>query len=422
MTQTSAEVTDTSPPVGAAERILAARSEFPALDQQVAGKPLAYLDNAATTQKPRQVIECLDHYYRTDNANVHRGVHELSERATRQFEATRDKVRDFINAREREEIVFARGTTEAINLVAQSYLRPRLSAGDEIVITEMEHHSNIVPWQLVAEQTGARIRVAPITDSGELKLDALAELLSPRTRLVAVSHISNTLGTINPVSKITRLCRERDIPVLLDGAQAVGHSTVDVQALDCDFYAFSSHKMYGPTGIGVLYGKRAILESMPPWQGGGEMIRRVTFEKSDYNTVPYRFEAGTPAIAATIGLGAAIDYLQNLGMKAVARRENELLAYATELLEEVPGLRLIGTARHKAAILSFVFDDIHPHDISTILDREGVAVRAGHHCTMPLMDRLGLPATTRASIALYNNRADIDALVEGLHSVRTLFG
>jgi cysteine desulfurase/selenocysteine lyase len=405
----------------AMDRVRAARADFPALNQMVSGMPLVYLDSAATTQKPLKVIEQITDYYHRHNANVHRGVHELSERATRLYEGARDKIRDFINASAREEIVFVRGTSEAINLVAQSYLRPRIGEGDEILITEMEHHSNIVPWQLVAEQTGAKLRVAPITDSGELMMDSFADMLGPRTKLVAVAHISNALGTINPVQEIIRLSHDRDIPVLLDGAQAVGHMPVDVQALDCDFYAFSGHKMYAPTGIGALYTRRDILESMIPWQGGGEMIRKVSFEKTEYNDIPHRFEAGTPAIAGAIGLGAAIDYLEALGRPAIEEWENELLAYATDALNSVPGLRMIGTARHKAGILSFVMDNVHPHDISTILDKEGVAVRAGHHCAMPLMDRLGVPATTRASLALYNNREDIDALLKGLETVRALF-
>ncbi len=398
-----------------------ARNDFPILDQTVAGKPLVYLDNAATTQKPRRVIDSLRHYYEHDNANVHRGIHELSERATRQYESARDKVRDFINADVREEIIFVRGTTEAINLVAQSYLRPILAAGDEILITEMEHHSNIVPWQLVAEQTGARLRVAPITDSGELLLPTLAEMIGPRTRLLAVTQVSNALGSINPVADIVRLAHEQAVPVLVDGAQAVGHMPVDVRAIGCDFYAFSGHKMYGPTGIGVLYGRRDLLEKMPPWQGGGEMIRSVSFEKTEYNVLPHKFEAGTPHIAGAIGLGVAIDYIEDLGRSAIECHEQDLLAYATGALARVPGLRLVGTAPQKAAILSFLIDGLHPHDISTVLDREGVAVRAGHHCAMPLMARLGIPGTTRASLAFYNKPAEIDALVRGLLQVVAFF-
>lgn len=403
------------------EPVALARGDFPALHQTVAGKPLVYLDNAATTQKPHQVIDAMSRYYQLDNANVHRGVHELSERATRQYEGARDRVQGFLNAARREEIVFVRGTSEAVNLVAQSFLRPRLRPGDEILVTHMEHHSNIVPWQLVAEQTGAVLKVVPITDSGELIMEKCAELIGERTRMVAVSHVSNALGTINPVEDIVRLAHDRDIPVLVDGAQAVGHMAVDVQAIGCDFYAFSGHKMYAPTGIGALYGRHELLDAMPPWQGGGEMIRRVSFEKTEYAGVPHRFEAGTPAIAATIGLGAAIDYLEQLGRPAIDAWEHELLEYATGAMEAIPGLRLIGTAERKTGILSFELKGAHPHDISTILDKEGVAVRAGHHCAMPLMERLGVPATTRASLALYNNREDIDALVEGLETVRLLF-
>jgi len=403
------------------ERFLAARKEFPALNQTVAGQPLVYLDNAATTQKPQQVIERLVHYYQRDNANVHRGVHTLSERATKAYEEARDSLRAFINARACEEIVFLRGATEAINLVAQSYLRPRLGIDDEILITAMEHHSNIVPWQLVAQQTGARLCVAPINDAGELLLESFKAQLCARTRLVAVTQISNALGTINPIAEIVRLSHARGVPVLVDGAQAVGHMPVDVQALDCDFYVLSGHKMYGPTGIGALYGRQALLEGMPPWQGGGEMIRRVTFETTEYNELPHRFEAGTPDIAGAIGLGAAIGYLRGLKMDAIGRYEQGLLAYATGALGEVEGLRLIGTAQCKAGILSFVLDGVHSHDISTFLDKAGIAVRAGHHCAMPVMDRFGVPATTRASLALYNTPADIDALVLGLKQVRAFF-
>jgi len=408
-------------PVGILSRVSAAREDFPALRQTVAGNPLVYLDNAATTQKPEQVIRRLQRYYERDNANVHRGVHELSERATRQYEQARNSVKDFINAALSEEIVFVRGTTEAINLVAQSYLRPRLKSGDEILLTAMEHHSNIVPWQLVADQTGARLQIAPITDAGELILDGFTELLSDRTRLVAISHVSNALGTINPVQQVVRQSHERNVPVLLDGAQAVGHMAVDVQALQCDFYAFSGHKMCGPTGIGALYTRKDLLDTMPPWQGGGEMIRRVTFEKTDYNEPPHRFEAGTPNIAGAIGLAAAIEYLQSLDRDAIAAREQQLLETVTDELQRLPGLEIIGCAPRKAAILSFTMEGIHPHDISTILDKEGVAVRGGHHCAMPLMDRLGIPGTSRASFAFYNNQADIDALIRGLHVVKEFF-
>lgn len=408
-------------PVSACERFLAARKAFPALDQTVAGQPLVYLDNAATTQKPQQVIERLLHYYERDNANVHRGVHTLSARATKAYEQARESLRAFINACACEEIIFLRGATEAINLVAQSYLRPRLGVDDEILVTAMEHHSNIVPWQLVAQQTGARLCVAPINDAGELILESFKAQLGARTRLVAVTQISNALGTINPVEEIVRLSHARGVPVLVDGAQAVGHMPVDVQALDCDFYVLSGHKMYGPTGIGALYGRQALLEGMPPWQGGGEMIRRVTFEATEYNELPHRFEAGTPHIAGAIGLDAAIGYLRGLKMDAIGRYEQGLLAYATAALGEVEGLRLIGTAQCKAGILSFVLDGVHPHDISTFLDKAGIAVRAGHHCAMPVMERFGVPATTRASLALYNTPADIDALVLGLKKVREFF-
>ncbi|WP_461482088.1 aminotransferase class V-fold PLP-dependent enzyme [Porticoccus sp.] len=421
MTRRSASRPETGFANDRGANILAARGDFPVLDQVVGGKPLVYLDNAATTQKPRQVIERLCQYYERDNANVHRGVHELSERATWQYEQARELVRDFINAAEHEEVIFVRGTTEAINLVAQSYLRPRLVAGDEILITEMEHHSNIVPWQLVAAQTGAKLRVVPITDEGELVIDAFANMMSERTRLVAVSHVSNTLGTVNPVAEIVRICHHYGVPVLVDGAQAVGHMPVDMRAIGCDFYAFSGHKMYAPTGIGVLYGRRAILNGMPPWQGGGEMIRKVSFEHTDYADLPSRFEAGTPDIAGAIGLGAAIDYINGLGRENIAAREQELLALATEALQGQPGLEIIGRAPHKGAILSFVLQGVHPHDISTILDREGVAVRAGHHCTMPLMERLGIPGTTRASFAFYNRDEDVAALLRGLHEVREFF-
>jgi cysteine desulfurase / selenocysteine lyase len=398
------------------------RADFPALHQQVYGKPLVYLDNAATTQKPYQVIEALDHYYRWDNANIHRAVHQLSERATRNYEAARNKAQRFINAAQREEVVFVRGTTEAINLVAQSFARPRLQAGDEILISYMEHHSNIVPWQIVCEQAGARLRVAPINEAGELILEEYEKLLSPRTRLVAVAHASNALGTINPISKMIELAHGRGIPVLLDGAQAVPHLPVNVQQLDCDFYAFSGHKMVGPTGIGVLYGKQEWLEAMPPYQGGGDMIRSVSFEKTLYNELPYKFEAGTPAIAEVIGLGAAIDYLETVGMDNVAAYERELLAYATQILAQIPGVRLIGTAREKVGVLSFVLEEIHPHDMGTILDREGIAIRTGHHCAQPVMDRFGVPATARASFAFYNTRAEVDALAVGIEGIRGILG
>ena len=398
------------------------RRDFPILDQKVNGRPLVYLDNAATTQKPRAVMEAMDRYYATINANVHRGAHTLSERATEAFEAARSKVQRFINAEDAREIVFVRGTTEAVNLVAQSYGRSNIKSGDEIIVTEMEHHSNIVPWQLLCEQTGAVLRVVPIDERGELDMEQYQRLLGPRTRLVAVVHLSNVLGTINPVKGIISLAHSHGVPVLLDGAQAASHLKVDVQDLGCDFYAFSGHKLYGPTGIGVLYGKEELLEAMPPYQGGGEMIRVVTFTKTVYNDLPYKFEAGTPDIAGAIGLGAAIDYVSGIGLETIALHERELLHCATEAVAGVPGLRIIGMARERASILSFVLDGVHPHDIGTILDSEGIAIRTGHHCAMPVMEHFGLPATARASFALYNTRDDVDALVRGLHKVREVFG
>ena len=397
------------------------RRDFPILHQQVHGKPLVYLDNAATSQKPGQVIAALDHYYSVDNANIHRGVHTLSERATAAYEGGRDKVKQFLNAADRREIVFVRGATEAINLVAQSYARPRLKPGDEILITEMEHHSNIVPWQMVCEQTGAMLKVVPINEAGELLIDDFHRLLSVRTKLVAVVHVSNALGTINPVEEIIAAAHAQGVPVLLDGAQAVPHVAVDVQALDCDFYVFSGHKLYAPTGIGTLYGKAALLEAMSPYQGGGDMIRSVTFAKTEYNALPYKFEAGTPHIAGGIGLGSAIDYVTNIGLQAIAAWEDELLRYATARVLEIPGVRLIGTARRKTGILSFVMDGVHPHDIGTILDHEGVAIRTGHHCAMPVMDHFAVPATARASLALYNTRDDIERLLAAIIKVKEVF-
>ncbi|MFM0015871.1 cysteine desulfurase [Paraburkholderia sediminicola] len=398
------------------------RADFPILGERVHGRPLVYLDNGATTQKPASVIYAENAYYRHSNANVHRGVHLLSQRATDAFEAARAKIARFINAQRPEEIVFVRGTTEAINLVAQSYARPQLKRGDEILISAMEHHSNIVPWQLVCEQTGAALKVVPIDDTGALDVDAYERLLSERTRLVAITHLANALGSINPVERIVAAAHAKGVPVLLDGAQAISHLPVDVRAIDCDFYAFSGHKVYGPTGSGVLYAKAALLEAMPPWQGGGDMIRSVTFEKTEYNAIPWKFEAGTPNIAGAIALGAALDYVDRIGMEVIAAHEADLLAYATDALRGIPGLRLIGTARDKASILSFVLDGVHAHDVGTILDHHGVAVRAGHHCAMPVMQRFGVPATVRASLALYNTREDIDALIEGLGRVRELFG
>jgi cysteine desulfurase/selenocysteine lyase len=397
------------------------RDDFPILGQTVHGKPLVYLDNAATSQKPRQVIDAIVGFYTRDCSNVHRGVHLLSERATAAYEGTRTKVRRFINAAADHEIVCVRGTTEAINLVAWSYGRRRFGPGDDIIVSGLEHHSNIVPWQLVCEATGARLRVIPIDDRGELILEEYEKLLGPRTRFVAVNHVSNALGTINPVAAIIEMAHRWEAPVLVDGAQAVHHLAVDVRALDCDFYAFSSHKMYGPTGVGILYGKSALLESMEPYQGGGDMISSVTFERTTYNKLPYKFEAGTPNIADTIGLGAAIDYLTGIGLERLEAHERDLLAYGTARLEEIDGLRLIGTAREKASVLSFVLDGIHPHDIGTVLDQDGIAVRTGHHCAQPVMDRLNIPATARASLALYNTREEIDVLVRGIERVKEVF-
>jgi cysteine desulfurase/selenocysteine lyase len=398
------------------------RADFPILAQKIAGKPLVYLDNGATSQKPQAVIDALDHYYRVENSNIHRGVHSLSERATAAYEAAREKVRRFINAASDKEIIFVRGTTEAINLVAQSYGRSFLKAGDEIVVSAMEHHSNIVPWQMVCEQVGARLRVIPINHDGEIVMEEYGRLLNDRTKFVAVTHVSNALGTIVQVNEIITLAHQRDVPVLLDGAQAVPHLKVDVRELDCDFYAFSGHKMFGPTGIGVLYGRRGLLEKMPPYQGGGDMISLVTFEKTHYNVLPYKFEAGTPNIAGVIGLGAAVDYLQGLDWQQVAAHERELLARGTEALSEIVPLRIIGTAKEKAGVLSFVLDHVHAHDVGTILDQEGVAVRAGHHCAMPVMQRFGVPATTRASFAFYNTAEEIDVLVRAIHRVLKVFG
>ena len=398
------------------------RADFPILKQQVHGKPLVYLDNAATTQKPLAVIDRIRKVYEEDYANVHRGVHSLSQRATDLFEGAREKARAFINAQHDREIVFVRGTTEAINLVAQTHGRANIGAGDEILITAMEHHSNIVPWQMLCEQTGAVLKVAPMNRSGELLMEDFAALLSERTKLVAVTHMSNALGTINPVEQIIALAHGQGVPVLLDGAQAIPHLKVDVRALDCDFYAFSGHKLYGPSGIGVLYGKEALLKAMPPYQGGGDMIRRVTFEKSEYNSLPYKFEAGTPSIVDTIALGAAIDYLNEIGMEAIAAHEHRLLEYATGQAAHIEGLQLIGTARNKGAILSFTLDRIHPHDIGTILDHLGIAIRAGHHCAMPVMDFFGVPATARASFGLYNTVEEVDVLMDGIRQVIEVFG
>ncbi|OFW02587.1 MAG: cysteine sulfinate desulfinase [Acidobacteria bacterium RIFCSPLOWO2_02_FULL_68_18] len=401
--------------------VAAVRRDFPILRQRVHGRPLIYLDNAATTQKPRVMLEALQRYYSEENANVHRGVHSLSGRATDAYDAARETIRRFLNAADSREIVFVRGTTEGINLVAQTYGRARIGAGDEIVLSEMEHHSNIVPWQILCEEKGARLRVVPMTDAGELRLDEYESLLNECTRMVAVAHVSNVLGTVNPVAEIARLAVARGIPVLVDGAQAVAHMPVDVQALGCDFYAFSGHKVLGPTGIGVLYGRRALLEAMPVYQGGGGQIASVTFDRTTYAALPYKYEAGTPNIAGVIGLAAALDYVTAVGLDRIAAYERDLSTYAASALSGVPGLRLTGTARERAAVLSFVLGDVHPHDIGTILDREGVAIRAGHHCCQPLMRRLGVPATARASLALYNTREEVDALVAALERVREVF-
>ena len=421
-TATTREVTSrTSPaaPVFDVERI---RQDFPVLHQQVHGKPLVYFDNAATSQKPLEVIDAERDFYLRDCANIHRGVHELSERATRKYESARDKVRRLLNAREACEIVFVRGTTEAINLVASGFGRRLLRPGDEVVITFMEHHSNIVPWQILRDENGVVLKVVPINDAGELIWEELEKLLGPRTRLVSLTHVSNVLGTINPVKRVTAAAHALNIPVLVDGAQAAPHLKVDVQDLDCDFYCFSSHKIFGPTGVGVLYGKASWLEALPPYQGGGDMIRSVSFEKTLYNVIPYKFEAGTPNIGATIGLGAAIDYVNRVGLEAIGRHEHDLLEYATEHLSQIPGLRIIGTAREKAAVVSFVLEGIHPHDIGTVVDQEGVAIRTGHHCAEPLTERFGVPATARASFAFYNTRGEVDRLVAAVEKTKALLG
>ncbi|MDQ1242812.1 MAG: cysteine desulfurase / selenocysteine lyase [Pseudomonadota bacterium] len=400
----------------------ALRREFPVLSRVVNGRPLCYLDSAASSQRPQFVIDAISRYYETTHANVHRGVHKLSQEATDLFEGARETLRRFINARSTREVIFVRGTTEAINLVAQSYARPRLQPGDEILISWLEHHANIVPWQMVCEQTGAVLKVIPITRSGEVDYAAFESLLSDRTRLLALSHVSNALGTIVPVERFIREARRRAIPVLLDGAQAAPHMPVDVQALDCDFYCFSGHKMCGPTGIGVLYGRESLLAAMPPWQGGGDMILAVSFKGTVYNELPYKFEAGTPHIAGAIGLGAAVDYLESIGLERIAAAEQDLLDYATQRLATIPGLTLVGTAPTKAAVVSFTVDGVHPHDLGTILDHEGVAIRTGHHCAMPVMEFFGLPATARASFAFYNTRPEVDRLVEALQVAREMLG
>ncbi len=398
------------------------RADFPILKQKVHGKPLVYLDNAATSQKPQVVIDTLVRYYTMENANVHRGIHYLSELATNEYEAARSKVKRFLNASDEREIIFVRGTTEGINLVSHSYGRQNIGAGDEIIISAMEHHSNIVPWQILCQEKGARLRVIPINDAGELIMDEYEKLLSPRTRLVAIVHVSNSLGTINPIQQIVDMAHAQGVPVLVDGAQSTPHMPIDVRKLDCDFYVFSGHKLFGPTGIGIVYGKANLLESMPPYQGGGDMIKRVTFEKTLYNALPYKFEAGTPDIAGAIGLGAAIDYVNSIGLDRIAAYEHELLEYGTKRLSAIQGLRLIGTAKEKAAILSFVLDGVHAHDVGTVLDSEAIAIRAGHHCTQPVMDRFDIPATARASLALYNTKAEVDALVKAIDKVFEIFG
>jgi cysteine desulfurase / selenocysteine lyase len=398
------------------------RADFPILRQLIRGKPLVYLDNAATSQKPRAVIDAITRYYEGTNSNIHRGVHFLSERATEEYEAARQTAQKFLNAAQAHEVIFVRGATEGINLVAQTYGRAQIHAGDEILISAMEHHSNIVPWQILCEERGAKLRVAPINDSGELLIDEFASLLSARTKLVAITHVSNALGTINPVGRIVELAHSRNIPVLIDGAQAVPHIQVDVQALGCDFYTFSGHKIYGPTGIGVLYGKSALLNAMPPYQGGGDMISSVTFERTTYNKLPYKFEAGTPDIAGVIGLGAALNYVNGLGIGNIAAHEQELLVYATEQVSAIPGVTLIGVAREKAAVISFVIEGVHPHDVGTILDQDGIAIRTGHHCSQPVMERFGIPATARASFAVYNTFEEVDALVRGIEKVHEVFG
>lgn len=398
------------------------RRDFPVLKQKIHGKPLVYLDNGATSQKPQCVIETLRRYYAEENSNIHRGIHFLSERATSAYEGAREKIRRFVNAGSTEEIVFVRGTTEGINLVAQSYGRTFLKEGDEVVITAMEHHSNIVPWQILCGQVGARLRVIPINHDGELVIDEYQRLLNDKTKFVALTHVSNALGSVVPVKSMVRSAHDRGIPVLVDGAQAVPHMRVDVRDLDCDFYAFSGHKMFGPTGVGILYGRADRLEAMPPYQGGGDMISLVTFEKTHYNVLPYKFEAGTPHIAGGIGLGAAVDYLNGLNWEQVVAHERDLLDYATEALSAIEGLKIIGTAKHKAGVLSFVLEGVHAHDVGTILDQHGIAVRAGHHCAMPVMQRFGVPATTRASLAFYNTKREIDSLVAGIHRVIEVFG
>ena len=397
------------------------RQDFPVLKQTIHGKPLVYLDNAATAQKPHVVIDAIRKFHEVDCANIHRGVHELSQRSTAAYEETRARMKRFLNARSKAELIFVRGTTEAINLVASSWGHKNVRAGDEIVVSAMEHHSNIVPWQMLCEAADAKLRVIPINDRGELIMEEYEKLLGPRTKMVAVAHVSNALGTVNPVKEIIAMAHRAGALALVDGAQAAPHLRVDVQALDADFYTLSGHKVVGPTGIGILYGKSKLLNAMPPYQGGGDMIKTVTFDKTTYNDLPYRFEAGTPNIAGGIGLGVAVDYLSGIGLDRIAAYEHDLLVYGTQALMQIPGLRMIGTAREKAAVLSFVIEGIHPHDIGTVLDRLGIAVRTGHHCAQPVMDRFGVPATTRASLAFYNTVREIDALVAGIHKVKEIF-
>lgn len=398
------------------------RADFPILHRKVHGHDLVYLDNAATSQKPKAVIDAVARYYERDNANIHRGVHYLSERATSEFESARKSAQRFLNAGRPEEVIFVRGATEAINLIAQTYGRSQISAGDEVLITAMEHHSNIVPWQLLCQEKGAQLRVAPINENGELILEEFERRLGPRTKLAAITQVSNALGTINPVASLVEMAHARAIPVLVDGAQAAPRLPVDVQELDCDFYAFSGHKAYGPTGIGILYGKSALLEEMPPYQGGGDMISSVTFEKTTYNKVPHKFEAGTPDMSGAVGLKAALDYLRALGMDKIASHEAELLAYATQAISQIPGIRVIGTSKEKTGVLSFVIEGIHPHDIGTVLDQEGIAVRTGHHCAQPVMERFGVEATVRASFGLYNTKQEVDALMRGIQRVKEVLG
>jgi cysteine desulfurase/selenocysteine lyase len=417
MTISDAQAVSNNAPLDVAQ----VRKDFPVLHQLVNGKPLVYLDNGATSQKPQCVIDALVRYYTTDNANVHRGVHTLSQRATDDYENARSKIRSFLNAASDQEIIYTKGTTESINLVAQTFGKQHIGPGDEIIVSNMEHHSNIVPWQILCEEKGSKLRVVPIDDSGELLVDEFEAMLGPRTKLVSITHVSNALGTIVPAKRIVELAHAQGVPVLLDGAQAVPHMRVDVRSLDCDFYVFSGHKLFGPTGIGVLYGKAELLDSMPPYQGGGEMIKSVTFEKTLYADLPYKFEAGTPNIAGAIGLGEAIDYVEALGFDRIMAHEQELLDYGARALSSIEGVQIIGTAAHKSGILSFIMDGVHPHDIGTILDAEGIAVRTGHHCAQPVMDRFQIPATARASLAMYNTKEDIDALVLGIDRVIEVF-